>query len=35
MWSKDIILLFSDGETEGLQRWLQAYHGIDSEIHFG
>lgn len=28
MWSKDIILLFSDGDTEGTQAWLRAYHGV-------
>lgn len=26
MWSKDIIILFSDGNTEGAQAWLRAFH---------
>lgn len=28
MWSKDIILLFSDGDADGTQAWLRAYHGV-------
>ncbi|GAA5930593.1 GPI-anchor transamidase subunit GAA1 [Sporobolomyces koalae] len=28
MWSKDIIFLISDGHVEGVQAWLDAYHGF-------
>lgn len=27
MWSKDIILLLSDGHVEGVQAFLDSYHG--------
>lgn len=27
MWSKDIVLLFADGDLEGTQAWLRAYYG--------
>lgn len=32
MWSKDIILLFSDGDTKGTQAWLRAYHGMTGKF---
>ncbi|KAG0329448.1 Glycosyl phosphatidyl inositol protein transamidase complex subunit [Dissophora globulifera] len=28
-FSKDIIFVVSDGDAEGLQAWLKAYHGLD------
>ncbi|BGP20023.1 Glycosyl phosphatidyl inositol protein transamidase complex subunit [Rhodosporidiobolus nylandii] len=27
MWSKDIVLVISDGYSDGVQAWLDAYHG--------
>ncbi|KAF9430326.1 Glycosyl phosphatidyl inositol protein transamidase complex subunit [Podila epigama] len=29
--SKDIIFVVSDGDTEGLQAWLKAYHGMEQD----
>lgn len=33
MWSKDIIILFSDVDFAGVQAWLYAYHGVSGESH--
>jgi glycosylphosphatidylinositol transamidase len=27
MWSKDIIFVVADGYIDGMQAWLDAYHG--------
>ncbi|KAF9120030.1 Glycosyl phosphatidyl inositol protein transamidase complex subunit [Mortierella sp. 14UC] len=32
-FSKDIIFVVSDGEAEGLQAWLKAYHGNEEHTH--
>ncbi|KAG0305198.1 Glycosyl phosphatidyl inositol protein transamidase complex subunit [Linnemannia gamsii] len=32
-FSKDIIFVVSDGEAEGLQAWLKAYHGNEENIY--
>lgn len=31
--SKDIIFVVSDGDTEGLQAWLKAYHGNEQNTY--
>ncbi|GAA6021521.1 hypothetical protein JCM10207_005789 [Rhodosporidiobolus poonsookiae] len=34
LWSKDIIFVVSDGYSEGMQAWLDAYHGFgQSNLH--
>ncbi|GAA5880792.1 hypothetical protein JCM3774_005751 [Rhodotorula dairenensis] len=36
MWSKDIIFVVSDGYIDGMQAWLDAYHGNgQSNLHTG
>lgn len=32
-FSKDIIFVVSDGEAEGLQAWLKAYHGNEENTY--
>lgn len=32
MWSKDIVLLFSDGDLHGTQAWLRAYYGSTGQF---
>lgn len=31
VWSKDIILVFTDGHNDGLQAWLHTYHAYKAQ----